>query len=304
MKARYLPVLIHLGLIVLWGFKKYTPNKDHGALSSRFAQSPVTTETVRASSAIPEDAWHFEVNYSIPDTFLRPNFPSGHYYSKSRTGQPPFIQVHADIKCPAESADAQFCMEVTSKLPVVFGPALELIARYLYTTPPSSSTDDPTAKSSSFYTPSVPVVRNINVFLQHFSPEEKEKVISYVPWTFLETKEIFIDLDFLSGWRRDKTGVRNRLEAAIQHELVHCYQHHAPNPTADAPPRGLIEGIAEFVALKGGYLSALGRKVRPMWSRKLSKRWDVGYENTAYFLEWLENVRVGEGAVSRINDRL
>lgn len=304
MKAKYLPVLIHLGLIALWVFKKYSPNKDHETLPSRSTQFPATNKTARASSTLPKDAWHFEVSYSVPDTFLRPSLPHGHYYSQSRTGQTPVIQVHADIKCPKQSADAKFCMEVTSQLPVVFGPAFELIARYLYTNPPNSSTGDPTAESSPFFPPSVPAVRNINMFLQHFSPEEKEKVIALVPWTFSETKEIFIDLDFLSGWRRDKTGVRNRLEALIMHELVHCYQHHAPSPKTDAPPRGLVEGIAEFVALKGGYLSALERKNRPRWSKQLSKRWDIGYENTAYFLEWLENVRVGQGAVSRINDRL
>jgi len=39
----------------------------------------------------------------------------------------------------------------------------------------------------------------------------------------------------------------------------------------------------------------------PHWKRgDKGGRWDAGYEKTAFFLDWLENVK-GDGAVRRIN---
>jgi hypothetical protein len=36
----------------------------------------------------------------------------------------------------------------------------------------------------------------------------------------------------------------------------------------------------------------------------LPESWDAGYQQTAFFLEWLEDVHVGCGAIGMLNDRL
>jgi hypothetical protein len=55
----------------------------------------------------------------------------------------------------------------------------------------------------------------------------------------------------------------------------------------------LIEGIADFVRLHEG-LSP------PHWKRTGGDKWDIGYEKTAYFLDWIEN-RYGEGIIHELN---
>lgn len=68
------------------------------------------------------------------------------------------------------------------------------------------------------------------------------------------------------------------------------------------PPGGLTEGVADFVRLNADLapphwkLPASGRERPPSW--------DGGYQGTAYFLDWLEKVRIGSGAIGRVNDRL
>jgi len=77
-------------------------------------------------------------------------------------------------------------------------------------------------------------------------------------------------------------------------ELVHCYQYNGEGHA----PGGLIEGIADYVRLKAGF-------VPPHWKREAGKNveWDVGYQTTGYFLDWVERNH-GEGSVRRINEGL
>ncbi|PNS16865.1 hypothetical protein CAC42_4829 [Sphaceloma murrayae] len=83
--------------------------------------------------------------------------------------------------------------------------------------------------------------------------------------------------------------IRTELLGVICHELVHCYQWNA----LGTAPGGLIEGIADFVRLRAGFIP-------PHWKREGGERWDAGYQTTGYFLDWLEE-RCGEGAVRRLN---
>ncbi|TKX25116.1 hypothetical protein C1H76_2608 [Elsinoe australis] len=86
--------------------------------------------------------------------------------------------------------------------------------------------------------------------------------------------------------------VRKELLGVICHELVHCYQHNA----LGSAPGGLIEGMADFVRLRAGF-------VPPHWKREGGRKWDAGYQTTGYFLDWLEG-RCGEGTVRRLNGAL
>lgn len=74
--------------------------------------------------------------------------------------------------------------------------------------------------------------------------------------------------------------------------MVHCWQWNA----FGTAPSGLIEGIADFVRLKAG-LSP------PHWKKEYGGDWDAGYQETGYFLEWVET-NLGEGSVRKINDEL
>lgn len=85
---------------------------------------------------------------------------------------------------------------------------------------------------------------------------------------------------------------RDEITGVLVHEMVHAWQYNA-NGTC---PGGLIEGIADFVRLKAGFSP-------PHWNKKKGGNWDQGYQNTAYFLEWLE-AKQGAGTVMRINGAL
>ncbi|KAF4551930.1 Hypothetical protein D9617_11g007770 [Elsinoe fawcettii] len=86
--------------------------------------------------------------------------------------------------------------------------------------------------------------------------------------------------------------IRKELLGVICHELVHCYQWNA----LGSAPGGLIEGVADFVRLRAGF-------VPPHWKRQGGRDWDAGYQTTGYFLDWLEG-KCGEGAVRRLNEAL
>ncbi|KAH9486410.1 hypothetical protein JR316_0000474 [Psilocybe cubensis] len=99
-------------------------------------------------------------------------------------------------------------------------------------------------------------------------------------------KEIHFSLDYI---KRTANRARDEIMGVLVHEVVHCFQYNA----FDTCPSGLIEGIADFVRLHAG-LSP------PHWKRTGGDRWDMGYEKTAYFLDWIEN-RYGEGTIRELN---
>ncbi len=103
-------------------------------------------------------------------------------------------------------------------------------------------------------------------------------------------KEIHLSTDYIAS-----TGPELRMlevHGVLVHELVHCYQWDAQGTA----PVGLTEGIADWVRLNCG-LSP------PHWKRRADGDWDVGYEGTGYFLDYLEE-RFGRGTVRRINQRM
>lgn len=85
---------------------------------------------------------------------------------------------------------------------------------------------------------------------------------------------------------------RHELLGVLCHELVHCFQYNAQGTA----PGGLIEGIADWVRLNARY-------VPPHWKRNVDGKWDRGYQDTGYFLDWIERTK-GRGSVMRLNQGL
>lgn len=103
-------------------------------------------------------------------------------------------------------------------------------------------------------------------------------------------KEIHFSTDYIAGIAKERR--KEEMLGVITHEMVHCWQWAAKGTC----PGGLIEGIADFVRLKAGF-------VPPHWKQEGGGDWDAGYQHTGYFLNWLEE-QFGEGTVVKINDRL
>lgn len=212
----------------------------------------------------------------------------------------PKLRLHVeDLRHPASSAFLTLIPDLASTL----DKALANIIKYLYTSPAKSENPHRPA-----FTPSIPPTRSVTVFLRDYSG------VAYTTGTELDDahKEIHVSLPYIqhcTSGPSAKDDPLHELVGVLTHELVHCYQHTAPpsshengNGEIPRPPGGLIEGVADFVRLKAGLEP-------PHWKRPLSAaerppKWDVGYQHTAYFLEWLEDVRYGRGAVGMLNDRL
>lgn len=82
------------------------------------------------------------------------------------------------------------------------------------------------------------------------------------------------------------------IRGIIYHELTHTFQYSAENT-----PGGLIEGIADFVRLRGNFAAK-------HWTESPEgKKWDQGYETTAYFLDWADK-SIYPGFVAYVNQWL
>ncbi|OGE55851.1 hypothetical protein PENARI_c003G04501 [Penicillium arizonense] len=231
--------------------------------------------------------------------------------TKTKLPQPkPKLRLHIqDLRHPASSVFLAFIPDIGSTL----DQALTNIINYLYTSPePSTSNTSRPPPHRPQFTPSIPQTRSVTVFLRDYSG------VAYTTGTELDDahKEIHVSLPYVQ-YCTSKDDPLHELVGVLTHELVHCYQHTAPPGSDDKdddgdgdddnggiprPPGGLIEGIADFVRLKAGLEP-------PHWKKPQSKderpeKWDMGYQHTAYFLAWLEDVRVGRGAVGMVNDRL
>ncbi|KIW25299.1 uncharacterized protein PV07_08487 [Cladophialophora immunda] len=138
----------------------------------------------------------------------------------------------------------------------------------------------------------IPRVRSVTVVLRAMGG------VAYTTGLPLDDlhKEIHLSLDYVHGvLSHNSAGLRHEIAGVITHEMVHCFQGNCQGTA----PGGLIEGIADFVRLKAG-LSP------PHWSKSpenRGQRWDEGYQKTAWFLEWLEELR-GPGTVSRMNETM
>ncbi|KAJ5351429.1 hypothetical protein N7452_000403 [Penicillium brevicompactum] len=205
----------------------------------------------------------------------------------------PKLRLHVeDLRHPASSVFLAFIPDVAS----VLDRALANIVEYLYT-----PNNNPKAPPGQKFTPSLPPTRSVTVFLRDYSG------VAYTTGTELDDahKEIHVSLPYVqhcTSGASAKDDPLHELVGVLTHELVHCYQHTAPPGSSVRPPGGLIEGIADFVRLKAGLEPPHWKK--PTSAAERPPKWDMGYQHTAYFLAWLEDVKAGKGTVGRLNDRL
>lgn len=108
-------------------------------------------------------------------------------------------------------------------------------------------------------------------------------------------KEIHLSLDYLAHNLQEPLRFRDECIGVITHEMVHCWQHNCHG----SAPGGLIEGIADYVRLKSGLAPPHWKKTK----EEAGRRWDEGYQKTAWFLEWLESQH-GDGTISRMNEEM
>ncbi|OCK86073.1 plant basic secretory protein, partial [Lepidopterella palustris CBS 459.81] len=103
-------------------------------------------------------------------------------------------------------------------------------------------------------------------------------------------KEIHFSTDYIAGVPESRR--KEEMLGVIRHEMVHCWQWNAKGTA----PGGLIEGIADWVRLRSGF-------VPPHWKQEADGDWDAGYQHTGYFLEYLEE-KFGAGSVRKVNEAL
>lgn len=88
-------------------------------------------------------------------------------------------------------------------------------------------------------------------------------------------KAIHFSADYIEKLPEER--IQEELLGVILHEMVHCFQYDG----AGSVPSGVIEGIADYVRMKG-------ELAPPHWAtQRMADRWDAGYATTAYFLDFL-----------------
>lgn len=215
----------------------------------------------------------------------------------------PKLRLHVEtLRHPATTPFLTLIPDIASTLDA----ALHNIVKYLYSSPIHAQSETPSAqmiKRPSF-TPSIPPTRSVTLHLRDIDG------VAYTTGTELDDdhKEIHLSLPYVQHCTKGDDPAKE-LVGVLTHELVHCYQHTSPPESANDkdtkiphPPGGLIEGIADFVRLKAGLEPPHWK--RPQSAGERAETWDAGYQHTAYFLAWIEDVRVGRGAVGMLNDRL
>ncbi|KAJ5091582.1 hypothetical protein NUU61_006452 [Penicillium alfredii] len=189
----------------------------------------------------------------------------------------PKLRLHVqDLRHPSSSTFLRLIPDVASTLET----ALSNIIRYLYTAPrPRSDHGHDRKTKRPAFTPSVPPTRSVTVFIRDFGG------VAYTTGSELDNdhKEIHLSLSYIHSCTAGSSA-----KADPVHELVGVLTHEL--------------GIADFVRLKASLDPPHWK--RPQSAPDRAPKWDMGYQHTAYFLAWVEDVRVGEGAIGMLNDRL
>ncbi|KAL4036539.1 hypothetical protein IC575_000089 [Cucumis melo] len=135
-----------------------------------------------------------------------------------------------------------------------------------------------------------------NIFRQSTAADRKhvQKISLFIDnnmdaVAFNMNNEIHVSASYISSYSGD---LKREITGLLYHEMTNILQW-SGNMKA---PSGLIEGIADYVRLKSGYISETW--VEPGGGN----RWDEGYDVTARFLDYLERVR--SGLVAELNRKM
>ncbi|CAH9130792.1 unnamed protein product [Cuscuta epithymum] len=101
--------------------------------------------------------------------------------------------------------------------------------------------------------------------------------------------EIHVSGSYLGGYSGD---VKAEFTGVLYHEMTHIWQWNGDG----AAPGGLIEGVADFVRLRGGYAPSHWKKAGE------GDRWDAGYDVTARFLDYFNDLK--SGFVAELNGKM
>lgn len=267
------------------------------------AESELKMDTTPAASpsAIPRRNAPVEPQYSSSNTKKQ---DQKHAANSTTANIPqPKLRLHVEtLRHPATASFLTLIPDIASTLDT----ALHNIVKYLYSSPLHAPSDGPSNQKVQrpSFSPSMPPTRSVTLHLRDIDG------VAYTTGTELDDdhKEIHLSLPYVHHCTTMANPL-HELVGVLTHELVHCYQHTSPPDSINDqgakiphPPGGLIEGIADFVRLKAGLEPPHWKKPRSAEER--AEKWDAGYQNTAYFLAWIEDVRVGRGAVGMLNDRL
>lgn len=97
---------------------------------------------------------------------------------------------------------------------------------------------------------------------------------------------ILINAEHVQNYPGD---ARLELSGILFHEMTHVWQQYGNGKA----PRGLVNGIADYVRLRAGLAP------KEWTQRGLGSRWDKGYAITAYFLDYCNGLK--NGFVAELN---
>nr|GMD05127.1 Basic secretory protease [Ipomoea batatas] len=106
---------------------------------------------------------------------------------------------------------------------------------------------------------------------------------------YASNNEIHVSARYINGYSGD---VKREITGVLYHESTHIWQWNG-NGAANG---GLIEGIADYVRLKAGYAPSHWRKPGE------GDRWDAGYDVTARFLDYCNDLK--NGFVAELNKKM
>ncbi|KAJ9175233.1 hypothetical protein P3X46_013810 [Hevea brasiliensis] len=106
---------------------------------------------------------------------------------------------------------------------------------------------------------------------------------------YASNNEIHVSANYIGNYSGD---LKREYTGVLYHEMTHIWQW---NGNGQAPG-GLIEGVADFVRLKANY--APSHWVQP----GQGDRWDQGYDVTARFLDYCNDLR--NGFVADLNKKM
>ncbi|KAJ9175234.1 hypothetical protein P3X46_013811 [Hevea brasiliensis] len=106
---------------------------------------------------------------------------------------------------------------------------------------------------------------------------------------YASNNEIHVSSNYVGNYSGD---LKREFTGVVYHEMTHIWQWNGNGRT----PGGLIEGVADFVRLKANY--APSHWVQP----GQGDRWDQGYDVTARFLDYCNDLR--NGFVAELNKKM